>query len=67
MLMLRLQQLRVSDDLLSKPLARLAEEEAADPPSDEPIQPSDQARMIELLQILLYLRGKGASSAESVG
>jgi hypothetical protein len=66
MLMLRLQQLRVSDDLLSKPLARLAEEEAADPPSDEPIQPSDQARMIELLQILLYLRGKGVGDATNI-
>jgi hypothetical protein len=66
MLMLRLHQLRVSDDLLSKPLAALAEGEAGDKPTDKLIQPSDQARMIELLQILLYLRGNGIGEAANI-
>jgi len=60
MLMLRLHQLRVSDDLLSRPLADLADQAAADEAStDLEVLPSDQARMIELLQILLFLRGEG--------
>jgi hypothetical protein len=59
MLMLRLHQLRVSDDLLSKPLPSLAAGGADDTGTGKLLQMSDQARMIELLQILLYLRGDG--------
>jgi Double-GTPase 1 len=66
MLMLRLHQLRVSDDLLSKPLATLANGEAGEESADKLIQPSDQARMIELLQILLYLRGNGVGDAVNI-
>lgn len=66
MLMLRLHQLRISDDLLSKPLVTLAEGEAGKEDADKSIQPSDQARMIELLQILLYLRGKGVGEAANI-
>jgi hypothetical protein len=66
MLMLRLHQLRVSDDLLSKPLATLAEKKASEQSADKLVQPSDQARMIELLQILLYLRGNGVGEAANI-
>lgn len=66
MLMLRLHQLRVSDDLLSKPLAALAERDARDESQDKLIQPSDQALMIELLQILLYLRGNGVGETTNL-
>jgi len=65
-LMLRLHQLRVSDDLLSKPLASLADGEADDTTSDKLLQLSDQARMIELLQILLYLRGDGVGETTNL-
>jgi hypothetical protein len=64
-LMLRIHQLRVSDDLLSKPLASLAEGQAHDTAEDKLLQLSDQARMIELLQILLYLRGDGVGEITS--
>lgn len=66
MLMLRLHQLRVSDDLLSKPLASLADGEADDTHTSKLLQLSDQARMIELLQILLYLRGDGVGETTNL-
>ncbi len=65
-LMLRLHQLRVSDDLLSKPLASLADGDAKDTAEDKLLQLSDQARMIELLQILLYLRGDGVGEVTNL-
>lgn len=52
-LLIRLHSLRSEDDLFSRPLqsftAAESEEEAA------PYEPSDQARTVELLQMLLYL------------
>lgn len=53
LLLVRLQQTRVSDDIFSRPLSELKE---ACSDSRE-VQISDQARLIELLQILLYVRG----------
>jgi hypothetical protein len=64
LLMLRLNQLRVSDDLLSRPLATLADKNGHDQSTEQPIQLSDQARMIELLQMLLFLRGTGIHAAQ---
>ncbi len=61
--MLRLHQLRVSDDLLSRPLATLANKVGEQSSTEHPIQPSDQARMVELLQMLLFLRGQGVNEA----
>jgi hypothetical protein len=66
MLMLRLHQLRVSDDLLSKPLVSLADGGVNKTTEDKLLQISDQARMIELLQILLYLRGDGVGEATNL-
>lgn len=65
-LMLRMHQLRVSDDLLSKPLASLANSTAGEAPQIELLKISDQARMIELLQVLLYLRGGGVGQVTDI-
>lgn len=65
-LMLRLHQLRVSDDLLSKPLASLANSTAGEASETELLKLSDQARMIELLQVLLYLRGGGVGQVNDI-
>jgi hypothetical protein len=65
-LMLRLHQLRVSDDLLSKPLASLANSTAGEASEIELLKLSDQARMIELLQVLLYLRGGGVGQVNDI-
>jgi hypothetical protein len=65
-LMLRLHQLRVSDDLLSKPLASLANPTAGEASETELLKLSDQARMIELLQVLLYLRGGGVGQVNNI-
>ncbi|WP_186027059.1 hypothetical protein [Burkholderia gladioli] len=52
-LLIRLHSLRSEDDLFSRPL----ESFAANEPQGEPAaqEPSDQARIVELLQMLLYL------------
>ena len=52
-LLIRLHSLRSEDDLFSRPLQSFA---AAEPQEDATIyEPSDQARTVELLQMLLYL------------
>lgn len=53
LLLIRLQKTRITADLFSKPLHALP---ITNTDSHE-IQISDQARLIELLQILLYIRG----------
>lgn len=53
LLLVRLQQTRVSEDIFSRPLKTL---KGADVENRE-VQVSDQARLIELLQMLLYIRG----------
>jgi hypothetical protein len=65
-LMLRLHQLRVSGDLLSKPLASLANSTAGEASETELSKLSDQARMVELLQVLLYLRGGGVGQVNDI-
>ena len=65
-LMLRLHQLRVSDDLLSKPLSSLADSTAEEASETNLLKLSDQARMIELLQVLLYLRGGGVGQVNDI-
>jgi len=65
-LMLRLHQLRVSDDLLSKPLASLVNSTAGEASETELLKLSDQARMVELLQVLLYLRGGGVGQVNDI-
>ncbi|MFA0390102.1 hypothetical protein AB4508_13545 [Vibrio splendidus] len=55
--LVRLQQTRVTDDIFSKPLSTLQ----GTVTENQDIQISDQARLIELLQILLYIR-KSAST-----
>jgi Double-GTPase 1 len=57
MFFIRLQQVHNMKDILSRPLSDLKkfhEELAA---SDSDVKVSDQARLIELLQMLLYIRG----------
>jgi hypothetical protein len=52
-LLIRLHTLRFEDDLFSRPLQSFA---AAEPQGETPVcEPSDQARAVELLQMLLYL------------
>lgn len=52
-LLIRLHSLRSEDDLFSRPLQSFA---AAEPQEEAPAyEPSDQARTVELLQMLLYL------------
>ena len=52
-LLLRLHSVRAADDLFSRPLDELGKPS----PERKPYEPSDQARTIELLQILLYVAG----------
>jgi hypothetical protein len=66
LLIVRLQQLRANDDFLSRPLASLANQPARESLAEDQIQLSDQARMIELLQMLLFLRREGVSEAEGI-
>jgi hypothetical protein len=59
MLLIRLNKTRVMEDVLSRPLAALREappNEARVANAAGSIELSDQARLIELLQMLLYLR-----------
>jgi hypothetical protein len=51
--LVRLQQSRASDDIFSRPLAELRGTSA----ENREVQISDQARLIELLQMLIYVRG----------
>lgn len=53
LLLVRLQQTRISDDIFSRPLSEL---KGAGNGNRE-VQISDQSRLIELLQMLLYVRG----------
>ncbi|WP_149194221.1 hypothetical protein [Luteimonas suaedae] len=53
LLLLRLQQTRVSDDILSRPLRELKGAEG----NNREVQVSDQARLIELMQMLVYISG----------
>jgi hypothetical protein len=53
LLLVRLQQTRVSDDIFSRPLSELKRAGS----DNREVQISDQARLIELLQMLLYVRG----------
>jgi hypothetical protein len=55
-LMIRLNKTRVADDLFSRPLAELKGASK----TNEAVQPSDQSRLVELLQILLHARGAGS-------
>jgi hypothetical protein len=57
LLLLRLQQMRISEDIFSRPLSdfRNVRSEQGE------LQVSHQARLIELLQFLLYIRGANTS------
>jgi hypothetical protein len=59
LLFVRLQTTRVADDIFSKPLNSLKDSS----PSVHAPELSDQARLIELLQILLYVRASGHGGA----
>ena len=52
LLLIRLQQVRTGDDIFSRPLADLTENRA----ENQEAQLSDQARLIELLQMLVHVR-----------
>jgi hypothetical protein len=58
LLLIRLQQARTAEDIFSKPLSSLQ----GNGIENHEVQISDQARIIELIQILLYIRG-GVNSA----
>jgi hypothetical protein len=60
-LMLRLEKLVVPQDTFVKPLAHIAP--SSDAKTSQRVSVSDQARMIELLQILLFTRSIGTFSA----
>lgn len=51
----RLQQLNLQDDIFSRPLASILNP----PPSEKDFKLSDPSRLIELLQMLLFVRGVG--------
>lgn len=54
-LLVRVQHADLSEDLFSRPLASLG----AAPATDRPYRMSDQSRLVELLQLLLHVRGVG--------
>jgi hypothetical protein len=56
LLMIRLQQTRVGDDIFSRPLADLRGASV----ENHEVQISDQARLLELLQMLMYVGGATA-------
>ena len=58
LLLVRLQQTRASDDIFSRPLHEIS----VSSEENREVQVSDQARLIELLQILLYIRGAISTS-----
>lgn len=53
LLLIRLQQTRLGDDIFSKPLSDLR----GTPLKNREVDPSDQARLVELLQMLLFAHG----------
>jgi hypothetical protein len=53
LLLIRLQQMRVSDDIFSRPLTRLR----GTSNENREVRISDQARLIELVQMLMYVGG----------
>ncbi|ATP91766.1 hypothetical protein [Aeromonas caviae] len=53
LLLVRLQQIRTSDDIFSRPLPEIS----ASSEENRDIKVADQERLIELLQMLLYIRG----------
>lgn len=53
LLLVRLQQTSVGDDMFSKPLADLKGSSVA----NQEVHPSDQARLVELLQMLMFSHG----------
>lgn len=53
LLLIRLQQTRVGDDIFSKPLRDLR----GNSTENQEVHPSDQARLVELLQMLLFAGG----------
>ncbi len=55
MLFVRIQQADSKDDIFSRPISTIHKS----PPADKSFRISDQARLIELLQSLLFLRGVG--------
>jgi hypothetical protein len=58
LLFVRVQHAQVEDDLFSRPLARLADT----PATEQAFKMSEQAHFVELLQILLFVRGVGTLS-----
>lgn len=59
LLLIRLQQTRIGDDIFSKPLGDLRSTLT----ENHEVRPSDQARLVELLQMLLFAHGMGGQSA----
>lgn len=53
LLLIRLQQTRIGDDIFSKPLADLRGKSV----QNDVVHPSDQARLVELLQMLIFSYG----------
>lgn len=58
LLLIRLQQTRVGEDIFSKPLAELRGACA----ENHEVHPSDQARLVELLQMLIFAHGATTKS-----
>lgn len=54
-LVIRLNTVRQAEDIFSRPIKSLGQQS----PASQAQRPSDQARLVELLQILLYLAGLG--------
>ncbi|WP_283814034.1 hypothetical protein [Afipia massiliensis] len=59
LLMVRIQRSGVEDDIFSRPLADILSRRAAEGVKE--IRSSIQARLVELLQMLIYVRGEGTS------
>lgn len=59
LLLIRLQQTRMSDDVFSRPLRELKGTGS----DNRAVHVSDQARLIELLQMLIYIRGAISTEA----
>jgi hypothetical protein len=56
MLFVRLQRIHRTEDILSRPLADLKNPKVAPAPTLEAVKLSDQSRLVELMQMLLYVR-----------
>jgi Double-GTPase 1 len=59
LMMVRVQRSGVDDDIFSKPLADIMTRQTEAPPRE--LRPSIQARLVELLQMLIFIRGSGTS------